>query len=342
MLECSVGQSIKFTGIHCNGYSMQTFFSSDPFAARRPSFFANTLFLIVVMVLYPLAGVLLFSFVGSGREATFSLLHIERGMLPLIRLVQVAGQLLVLALPVLLLSAWHTGRKNPFSREGFAFLGIGKSVDFSATALAVGGIFLLQPLLYTLIALQDLYLWTALGAAGREVVRQRDLMDSFIKELALVRTIPELFSVAFVLAFTPAVCEELLFRGYIQQNYTRSISSGSAVLLTGCIFALFHLSAANLLPLVLLGWYIGYIYSLTGNLVIPFFVHFSNNLAALLFLIFFEGSRSAGITGSALLIVSPWWWLVVAGSLFLFVLVLWRLFADFSSRDGVERAGVFH
>jgi uncharacterized protein len=321
---------------------MQTFFSADQFTARRPSFFANTLFLIGIMVLYPLAGVLLFSVVGSGSEEAFSLAHINRGMLPAIRLIQASGQILVLALPVLLLSAWHTGRKNPFSRESFAFLGIGHRVDFGTAALAVGGIFLLQPLLYTITALQDIYLWPALGAAGKEVVHQRELMDSFIKELALVRTVPEFLSVAFVLAFTPAVCEELLFRGYIQQNYTRSMPAGSAVLLTGFIFAIFHMSAANLLPLALLGWYIGYIYSGTGNLVISFIVHLTNNLAALLLLFFTEESRSAGAIESASLLYLPWWWLVVAGSLFLFVMVLRRLFVASASGDGDVQANAFH
>jgi uncharacterized protein len=304
---------------------MQIFFSSDPFAARRPTFFANTLFLIAVMVLYPIAGALLFSFVGGGSEAAFSLSHIDSSMLSSIRLIQAVGQILVLAFPVLLLAGWHTGRNHLFSRDRFAFLGIHRSVDFSAVAFAVAGIFLLQPLLYTITLFQDHYLWPLLGTAGQEVVHQRDLMESFIKELALVRSVPEFFAVAFVLAFTPAICEELLFRGYIQQNYTRSLSSGSAVLLTGVIFALFHLSAANLLPLALLGWYIGYIYAITGNLAISFFVHFVNNLAALLFLLFSGLPGFARTFDSEHVLLSPWWWVVVAGSLLLFMMVLWRL-----------------
>ena len=303
---------------------MQTFSSSDPLTVGRPAFFANTLFLIAVMVLYPITGFLLFSLVSGGSQMGFSLLHIEESMLTSIRLIQAVGQILVLALPVLLLAAWHTGRKNPFSPQSLAFLGIQRRVDFGMAALAVGGIFLLQPLLYTITALQDHYLWPALGSAGAEVVHQRDLMESFIKELGQIRSVQEFFSVALVLAFTPAVCEELLFRGYVQQNYTRTMSSGAAVLLTGLIFAFFHMSAANLLPLALLGWYIGYIYARVGNLVIPFVVHLANNLAALLFLFFTEGRSSEEAFGSEHILRLPWWWIVVAGSFFLFVMVLRR------------------
>ena len=313
---------------------MQTF-SSDPFAPKRLSFLANTFFLIAIMVLYPLAGALLFYTVNGGSTAAVSLLHIDRAMLPTLRIIQAVGQFLVLALPVILLAAWHTGRKNPFSWESLAFLGITKSFNFGAALLAVGGIFLLQPLLYTITALQDLYLWPALGDAGKEVVRQRDMMDSFIRELALVRSVPEFFSVAFVLAVTPAVCEELLFRGYIQQNYSKSISSGAAVLLTGSLFAFFHMSAANLFPLALLGWYIGYISIKTGNLALPFAVHLVNNFAALLLLLFTDSRDLAPRVQPYTVLGALWWWLVVAVSLFLFILVILRFSAAFSTSSDI-------
>jgi membrane protease YdiL (CAAX protease family) len=306
---------------------MQKLSFVDPFAAHRPGFWANTLFLIAIMVLYPLVGGLLFLFVSGGSQEPFSLLHIDKSMLSSIRLIQAVGQIFLLALPVIVLAGWHTRHDHSFFSGSSAFLGIRNRFDIGAATLAVGGIFLLQPLLYTITAYQDYLLWPALGAAGKEVVHQRDLMESFIKELALVRSVPEFFSVSFVLALTPAVCEELLFRGYIQQNYTRSLSSGGAVLLTGSIFAFFHLSAANLLPLALLGWYIGYIYARTGNLAMPFVVHLANNFAALLLLFFSEGRNPEGAIDSKVVLGSPWWWLVVAGSLFLFVVVLRRFAA---------------
>ncbi len=306
---------------------MQKLTFTDPFAARRPKFIANTLFLIAVMLLYPLAGGLLFLLVSGGSLDPFSLLHLYKGMLPSIRLIQAVGQIFLLALPVVVMAGWHTRHDHAFLPGSLPFLGIGKRVDIGLVALAVGGIFLLQPLLYTITAFQDYALWPALGSAGKEVIRQRDLMEAFIRELALVRSVPEFFFVAFVLALTPAVCEELLFRGYIQQNYTRSMSSGSAVLLTGSIFAFFHLSAANLLPLALLGWYIGYIYAGSGNLAIPFVAHFSNNMAALLLFFFTERTHLDGAIESKAVLGSPWWWLVVAGSLWLFAVVIRRFAA---------------
>ena len=100
-----------------------------------------------------------------------------------------------------------------------------------------------------------------------------------------------------------------------------------SVFLTGFVFAFFHLSAANLLPLALLGWYIGYIYSKTGNIAVPFFVHLANNLAALLLLLF--SGRCDVMLGShpEYLVNTPLWWFFVAGSSFLFV----KVFLHFST-----------
>lgn len=314
---------------------MSTFSFSDPFKAQRPTGFVNTIFLIAIMALYPFAGSLLLSLAGgSGKEAV-SFSHIERSMLLSIRLIQVTGQILLLALPVLAISAWHTGRKNLFSSQSLAFLGISGRVDPVPALFAAFGIFLLQPLLYSITIFQDSWVWPALGTAGLEVVRQRDLMESFIKELAKAGSVLEFLLVTVVFAVTPAVCEELFFRGYIQQNYTRSMSTRSAVMLTGFIFALFHLSAANLLPLALLGWYIGYIYAATGNLAVPVAAHFANNLAALLLLYVMEGWRHEAVADPGLLLRSPWWWLVVAGSLLLFAGVLRWFYAASSRSAGV-------
>ena len=77
---------------------MQAFSFSDTFAARRLPFVPNTLFLIGIMLLYPLAGALLFSFVHEGHVLS----HLDRKMLPSIRLIQACGQILVLGMPVIL------------------------------------------------------------------------------------------------------------------------------------------------------------------------------------------------------------------------------------------------
>ncbi len=304
---------------------------SDSFAGNRPSFIVNTIVLIGIMGLYLVAGALILIVTGigsSGEQVSGLTPALVSRHLASIRLAQACGQILVLAIPVILLSAFHTGSGNPFSRKSLAFLGVGRIPDGKMLLLGVSGIFLLQPLLQTISSFEQLFLWPALGKAGMEVLRQQEQMDAFIRELARVRSVPEFFLVIFVLALTPAICEELLFRGYIQQNYTRSMSSGNAVMLTGVVFAFFHMSAFNILSLALLGWFIGYIYAKTGNLAVPAFVHFVNNLAALLVFFFTEGTGPDSVSHPEKVIYSVWWWLFLAGSLYLFMILLRRLSSE--------------
>jgi uncharacterized protein len=310
---------------------MQNAQLSDSFAGNRPSFIVNTIVLIGIMGLYLVAGALILMVTGigsSGEQVSGLTPALVSRHLASIRLAQACGQILVLAIPVILLSAFHTGSGNPFSRKSLAFLGVGRIPDGKMLLLGVSGIFLLQPLLQTISSLEQLFLWPALGKAGMEVLRQQEQMDAFIRELARVRSVPEFFLVIFVLALTPAICEELLFRGYIQQNYTRSMSSGNAVMLTGVVFAFFHMSAFNILSLALLGWFIGYIYAKTGNLAVSAFVHFVNNLAALLVFFFTEGTGPDSVSHPEKVIYSVWWWLFLAGSLYLFMILLRRVSSE--------------
>ncbi|NTV92525.1 MAG: CPBP family intramembrane metalloprotease [Chlorobiaceae bacterium] len=296
---------------------------AEPFFVRRPSFFLNTLILFGIMMLYQVMGSLLFLKI-SALDLSLPLSPGDQGrMISLMRIMQAVSQILLLAFPVLLLAKRHAGGEHLFSAETLAFLGIQRKGSLALVLWAVLGVFCLQPLMQTIAELQQLYLWPALGEAGKQVVENQKIMDRMIAALAVMRSLPEAVAVVAVLAVTPAMCEELLFRGYIQENYRQAIDPRAAVILTGFVFAVFHLSAANFVPLTLLGCYIGYVFLKAGTLAVPFAVHLVNNLAALVQLsmgsgtgINVDGASHSGVVGFW------WWWLVVAGSMVLFLLCM--------------------
>lgn len=89
---------------------------------------------------------------------------------------------------------------------------------------------------------------------------------------------------AFALAALSGVGEELLFRGVIQQYLTGfSGSAIVAIFVTGLVFGLVHIGpepkkfAAWTLMAITLGWAIGALYVVTGNLVAPVVAHFTIN-----------------------------------------------------------------
>lgn len=87
------------------------------------------------------------------------------------------------------------------------------------------------------------------------------------------------FFLAFVvIAVIPAIGEELLFRGFVQ-NLLKSITGNIhiAVWVAGLLFSAFHLQFYGLLPRMLLGVLFGYLYFWSGSLGTAMIAHFINN-----------------------------------------------------------------
>ncbi|WP_412063295.1 type II CAAX prenyl endopeptidase Rce1 family protein [Rubrivirga sp. IMCC45206] len=79
------------------------------------------------------------------------------------------------------------------------------------------------------------------------------------------------------LALTPAICEELLFRGYLQRQVERRWGTVASIVLVGVLFGLYHLRLTQAVPLALLGVYLGFVVWATGSLWAGFLVHLLNN-----------------------------------------------------------------
>lgn len=87
------------------------------------------------------------------------------------------------------------------------------------------------------------------------------------------------FLVAFlVIALIPAIGEEFVFRGLLQ-NYARGFlkNDHAAVWFVAFLFSAFHLQFFGFVPRLLLGVTFGYLYLWSGNLIIPMLAHLVNN-----------------------------------------------------------------
>jgi membrane protease YdiL (CAAX protease family) len=295
-------------------------------------FYWTSLVLLVVLVLYPLLGGIMMSFVLPVTGATVDWADFNRQDLAGIRMVQVVGQVLLLCLPVLFLAGLQTGEKRLFSKKNLEFLGYGHRVSMSAVLLAVTGVLLLQPFIFVLVEGTGYFL-SCLGEFGESILDNQERLQRFLMFLAGADSFGEFLAVVFVVAVIPSLCEEMFFRGYVQKNYMDSLSPTGGILLTGFVFGLFHMSPANLLPLTVMGWFIGYVYYKTQSLVVPIAVHFCNNFLSLVILQLQQ--ENPDVTGESLIMAETMGWviLVVALSLLLFALVMRR----FSRHFAVER-----
>jgi sodium transport system permease protein len=85
----------------------------------------------------------------------------------------------------------------------------------------------------------------------------------------------------FAFAVSPAVCEELLFRGAILGASARVLRPASAVLVNGLLFGLFHLDLYRLFPTFLLGVVLAALRLRSGSIVPSMVFHLLNNGCAI-------------------------------------------------------------
>lgn len=84
------------------------------------------------------------------------------------------------------------------------------------------------------------------------------------------------------LALSPAICEELLFRGVLLRASRAVMSVSRAVLLNGLLFGLFHLDIYRFFPTMLLGIVLAVIVIRSGSIYPSMLFHFLNNACALI------------------------------------------------------------
>jgi membrane protease YdiL (CAAX protease family) len=174
------------------------------------------------------------------------------------------GQVFGLLIPAILFSRLH-------SRNHAGFLRM-RSTDVRLVVLSILGLVALFPIVQWTGAVSDSLPWP-------ESIRTFEKAQMDLIERLLLQD----FSVTFALgmmAVTPAICEELLFRGYIQRQAERSMGVWGGIMFSGLIFGLYHVRPTQAVPLGLLGLYLAYITWRSGSIIPAMIVHFANNAFA--------------------------------------------------------------
>lgn len=135
-------------------------------------------------------------------------------------------------------------------------------------------------------------------------------------------------------AVVPAICEEAAFRGYVLSNL-RPLGRGTAVVLTGILFGLMHLSLIRALPLIALGLLFSAVVERTGSIIPGMVAHFLNNATALTLNFFFQGAADevASTAGAPLLGL-----LVSAALALLLASAAWVVVQSLDPRDAAAPA----
>ncbi|NLL43361.1 MAG: CPBP family intramembrane metalloprotease [Firmicutes bacterium] len=101
------------------------------------------------------------------------------------------------------------------------------------------------------------------------------------------------------------VCEEIFARGIIQRTYHDRFGSGKAILLSGGLFIMFHLSLLQGLSIIPLSLALGYVYWRTESLAASILTHFGANAMAALVVtsnVFWQTAPSVLVSPMSMLI----------------------------------------
>lgn len=224
--------------------------------------------LLLIFVLYQLvAGGITVFLVGE---------KITKENVYLVRLLTMLGQILFILVPTLFL----TKLLDPLMNRVFKWRMPGPRETFFA---AMGLVFL-QQIFQIYLHFQDL---VPIPQNIQKIIDPiRQMLEEMYRVLVSAESIPELMFVLIVVAFIPAIVEELFFRGLIQGSLERAIAPMRAAIIAGVIFGFYHLNPFALIPLIGLGCYFGVVRVKSNSIIMAMTLHFLNNALAVIVIYF--------------------------------------------------------
>ncbi|RED99578.1 CPBP family intramembrane glutamic endopeptidase [Marinoscillum furvescens] len=103
-------------------------------------------------------------------------------------------------------------------------------------------------------------------------------LEQITRYLTSFDSLSEFWLAMVVIAVLPAVGEELLFRGLVQNLFGKAFANHHVAIWTAAIlFGMFHLQFYGVVPRIFLGALFGYIYYWSGHLSLAMVGHFVNN-----------------------------------------------------------------
>ena len=169
-------------------------------------------------------------------------------------------------------------------QDSASFLKVNSGFTFKDISFGIALMILSTPLISWLIYINGSVTFPASMAEIEHQLRLAEdaatqLSNAFIK----ADSFPVFLLNVMVVALIPALCEELLFRGAIQQFFTFCFRNKHfSVWITAIIFSAFHVQFFGFLQRLVLGVFLGYMFAYSGSIWVSVIAHFFNNLMALL------------------------------------------------------------
>ena len=211
-------------------------------------------------------------------------------------IVQCVAQLLIFGLPAVLFVLLYKGNAASYL-----------NLDFQGRKWITAGVAMVIFLL--LVPVNDWITWWndqwSLGPLETAMRRLSDASKDAIAQMLSLTSVGDLLLQLFVVALIPAVCEELFFRGALQQILRQWFCNVHvAIVVTAVIFTVAHGDIYGLVPRFVLGLLLGYMFYLSGSLLVNVSAHFFNN--ALIVILYYLYNKGVLATSPEVPFRMPW------------------------------------
>jgi sodium transport system permease protein len=125
--------------------------------------------------------------------------------------------------------------------------------------------------------------WLVVGLFAEWILpAPREVVDNLRRVVAPANGERGTVLTLFLMALTPAICEEALFRGPILRGLRTRFSPATTAILTGLLFGIYHVDAWRLIPTALLGVALSGVALAADSIIPAMAAHFTNNACLIL------------------------------------------------------------
>lgn len=238
------------------------------------------------------------------------------------RFAQVLGTFLLLFVPAVLYTLVTNGR-NPF------WLGFNSYINMYQVLIGFMIIFVAN-LMASPLADLSRYVVSFMPSLDTLAQELENAYNDQVMALSNLKSWPEFLMAIVIMAFFPALFEEVFFRGTLQQLLVRWWKAPlAAILVTSLFFSIIHLSVYLFASRAILGFILGLLFHKTKNIWVNVIAHFLNNLIAVSQL-FIMSNQKEKMDVSKLDPEMPWWIGVIALVILVF---LFKILDKYSARN---------
>lgn len=179
-----------------------------------------------------------------------------------------------------------------FQLNGREFLKLKKLSSLKLLVLSILLVYSVQPIVGFLGAINHSFTFPeSLASVEIAFKNMEEMAAAVVAKMLSDKSLLGILINIFIIAVLAAVIEEIFFRGCMQQIIAKMVKNRHvAVWVTAVIFSVVHMQFYGLLPRVLLGALLGYLFVWTSNLWIPIIAHFVNNFTAVVLQIKYYGT----------------------------------------------------